>query len=213
MCSALSDHLFDMFNKGNALNYGCMDQHHQSPGSETKCGTLVVGQGEPSRPRRLVVKVHGRAIDPFVVFYQEKKFCNSCGFLKLRNCRVDRLDNRNTRSFIITPKDGDGNPLVFTAESEADRDDWVAALRVTPQSPLRSATSILPRLEELTEELEEDDDDDVDCRLASDCLKTRSSRRKSIEIRKNSLTNLGLGLNRHTLNRLQRLADTGRSQE
>jgi len=199
-----------MCNKEN-MHCGCGMTEKPLPSSETKVGTLAVSQPGPAcRQRRLVVKVYGKAIDPFVVFYQDKKFCNSCGFLKLRNCRLEKQD---CRSFVVSPKHGDGNPLVLTAESQADRDDWVSALQATPLSPLRSATSILPSLEELREEEEEDmEDEELDCKRASECLKTRS-RRKSTEFRKNSLTNLGLGVNRHTLSRLQRLADSSRPLE
>ncbi|XP_078600698.1 uncharacterized protein LOC144875840 [Branchiostoma floridae x Branchiostoma japonicum] len=166
-------------------------------GEPTKSGWLHLSKPEsPVYRQRVVVKVYSKPLDPYAVVSSGKTYGKQYGFLKLRHVRLEKLDSAT--DFKVIPKTGEGDAVVFSAESGDDREAWLDALRGKSRLPPGSST--MPTLAEAEEDETAGDDDDVfgeEAQVAPNANRKAPRRRPSREYRRrSSLRSLGLRLRR-----------------
>lgn len=145
-------------------------------GMEEKSGKLKLHltKNQTQQSQQIILKLYAAVPFPFFVVFPDKFVCpNHCGLIQLKNFNTEVCGERD---FIITIKDTmeGGRHLRFSAISGEERDSWCNSFQHVAQTcsregnfklAKRNANNKLPSLEEVSEEIEDQEERTVlkDC--------------------------------------------------
>lgn len=143
------------------------DSSRNTEGPETKSGRLCLLQNHGGKVRKapVFVRVYKSCFEQYAVLYRDHRYSIQTGYVNLKNCSVNIVDDRKTR-FKVILNDFEGSGITFEAESGAEAVSWMDALQphIASSSPPKSSISpslspVIPR-SPLMPTLQEEGDED-----------------------------------------------------
>lgn len=136
---------------------------------EIKSGRLCLLQHHKGRKMKVqvFVRVYRSSFEHYVVLYKDQKFSVQTGYISLKNCIVDKSNNKE-HQVRVTLNDFEGTGVTFESNTCKEADEWFEVLhpQFLSSSPTLSSISpnlspVIPRsplMPTLAEEEESDDD-------------------------------------------------------
>ena len=117
-----------------------MEPIHAHP---VKSGPVFIQQrtGGQTSKLRVILTVYTTRFEHYAVISQERILCKDSGFINLKHCKAQKLNN-NEGSFEISLKDGDLGSLTITPVHSSELKDWISA--VNSESQKSTPCRLLP---------------------------------------------------------------------